>query len=173
MGVGGLYAMTALTEAAVAWRGGDARAARELAMAACREWSAAGRRWAPDMARALALACGAEAQPEEVTTLMREALAFRPHLDGLRARVVTGAGGSYSVRVLVRAVRSDRMLAHIPVLVVSTDGSPARRAMLSSLGVAGYLAKPFRPEDLRRAPPAPGCRRTRPASPPATARTRR
>ncbi|MBK8692063.1 MAG: S8 family serine peptidase [Deltaproteobacteria bacterium] len=30
------------------------------------------------------------------------ALAFRPHLDGLRARVVTGAAGSYSVRVLVR-----------------------------------------------------------------------
>ncbi len=51
---------------------------------------------------------------------------------------------------LVRAVRADPVLAAIAVVVVSTDGSPARRAMLSSLGVAGYLAKPFRPEDLRR-----------------------
>lgn len=51
---------------------------------------------------------------------------------------------------LVRAVRADPVLASIAVVVVSTDGSPARRAMLSSLGVAGYLAKPFRPEDLRQ-----------------------
>lgn len=51
---------------------------------------------------------------------------------------------------LVRAVRSDRMLAHIPVLVVSTDGSTARREVMAGLGVTGYLSKPFRPEDLRR-----------------------
>jgi two-component system chemotaxis response regulator CheY len=51
---------------------------------------------------------------------------------------------------LVRAVRGDRLLAKIPVLVVSTDGSAARRDVMSSLGVTGYLPKPFRPEDLRR-----------------------
>lgn len=51
---------------------------------------------------------------------------------------------------LVRAVRSDRMLAHIPVLVVSTDGSSARREVMAGLGVTGYLSKPFRPEDLRK-----------------------
>lgn len=51
---------------------------------------------------------------------------------------------------LVRAVRGDRMLAHIPVLVVSTDGSAARRDLMAGLGITGYLSKPFRPEDLRR-----------------------
>ncbi len=51
---------------------------------------------------------------------------------------------------LVRAVRSDKLLGHIPVLVVSTDGSAARRDVMAGLGVTGYLSKPFRPEDLRR-----------------------
>lgn len=50
---------------------------------------------------------------------------------------------------LVRAVRADPVLAKITVVVVSTDGSHARRAMMAELGVAGYLAKPFRPEHLR------------------------
>ncbi len=50
---------------------------------------------------------------------------------------------------LVRAVRADRELAAIPVLVVSTDGSHARRQVMEGLGVTGYLSKPFRPEDLR------------------------
>ena len=50
---------------------------------------------------------------------------------------------------LVRAVRADRVLAQIPVLVVSTDGSHARRQVMEGLGVTGYLSKPFRPEDLR------------------------
>ena len=51
---------------------------------------------------------------------------------------------------LVRAVRGDRVLAGIAVLVVSTDGSAARRGEMAELGVTGYLSKPFRPEDLRR-----------------------
>jgi two-component system, chemotaxis family, chemotaxis protein CheY len=51
---------------------------------------------------------------------------------------------------LVRAVRQDRELAALPVLVVSTDGSPARRQMMTDLGVVGYLSKPFRPEELHR-----------------------
>ena len=76
--------MTALTEAAVAWRGGDPIAAHGLAMAAFREWSAAGRRWAQDMARALALACGGEAQPGEVAALTSEALACPVPMAGLQ-----------------------------------------------------------------------------------------
>ncbi len=51
---------------------------------------------------------------------------------------------------LVQAVRGDRVLAKIPVLVVSTDGSTARRDVMAGLGISGYLSKPFRPEDLRR-----------------------
>ncbi|MCE9574675.1 MAG: response regulator [Deltaproteobacteria bacterium] len=50
---------------------------------------------------------------------------------------------------LVRAVRGDPQLRSIPVLVVSTDGSHARRQVMEGLGVTGYLSKPFRPEDLR------------------------
>lgn len=50
---------------------------------------------------------------------------------------------------LVRAVRADPVLRRIAIVVVSTDGSAARRSMLAELGVAGYLAKPFRPEQLR------------------------
>lgn len=50
---------------------------------------------------------------------------------------------------LVRAVRADPVLSQITVLVVSTDGSHARRTMMAELGVAGYLSKPFRPEQLR------------------------
>lgn len=51
---------------------------------------------------------------------------------------------------LVRAVRGDRVLANIAVLVVSTDGSAARRGEMAGLGVTGYLSKPFRPEELRK-----------------------
>nr|MBK7065617.1 hypothetical protein [Deltaproteobacteria bacterium] len=132
VGVGGLYAMAALTEAAVAWRGGDARAARELAMAACREWSAAGRRWAPDMARALALACGAEAQPEEVTTLMREALACPVPTAGLQVLALLAVG-----RHPVSAVNTDdvaRLAALVP-----TDAWMKRAAILSTDEALGHL----------------------------------
>ncbi len=39
--------------------------------------------------------------------------------------------------------------AAVPVIVISTDATTARRAHLRALGVRGYLAKPFTPEMLR------------------------
>ncbi|TAK31526.1 MAG: serine/threonine protein kinase [Myxococcaceae bacterium] len=132
VGVGGLYAMAALTEAAVAWRGGDARAARELAMAAYREWSAAGRRWAPDMARSLALACGAEAQPDEATTLTREALACPVPTAGLQVLALLAVGLQP-----VGAVNADdvsRLAALVP-----TDAWMKRAAILSTDEALGHL----------------------------------
>lgn len=72
-GLGNLLALVAMNEAAVAWRAGDLPAARGFAMEAFRQWSVSGRRWAPDMARALALACGSEALPGEVEVLAAEA----------------------------------------------------------------------------------------------------
>ncbi len=93
VGVGSLYALTAMTEAAVAWRSGDDHAAHDLSMAAFREWSAAGRRWAPDMARALALACGSAAQPGEVATLVDEALACTVPAAGLQVLALLALGG--------------------------------------------------------------------------------
>lgn len=39
--------------------------------------------------------------------------------------------------------------AAVPVIVISTDATTARREHLLALGVRGYLAKPFTPEMLR------------------------
>lgn len=39
--------------------------------------------------------------------------------------------------------------AEVPVIVISTDATSARREHLYALGVRGYLAKPFTPEMLR------------------------
>jgi two-component system chemotaxis response regulator CheY len=44
---------------------------------------------------------------------------------------------------------ADRRLA-VPVIVISTDSTAARREHLRALGARGYLAKPFSPEALRR-----------------------
>ncbi|HEY4363688.1 MAG TPA: response regulator [Bryobacteraceae bacterium] len=38
----------------------------------------------------------------------------------------------------------------VPVIVISTDGTQERMQHLRTLGVRGYLAKPFLPETLRR-----------------------
>ena len=43
----------------------------------------------------------------------------------------------------------DELLSSIPVTVISTDATENRRARMFSLGARGYIAKPFRPEDLR------------------------
>jgi hypothetical protein len=137
VGVGGLYAMTALTEAAVAWRGGDALTAHGLAMAACREWSAAGRRWAPDMARALALACGGKAQPGEVETLTREALGCPVPMAGLQVLALLALG-----RHPVGAVSEDdvtRLAALVPAEVWMK-----RAAILSTDEALGQLRGPAR-----------------------------
>jgi len=132
VGVGGLYALAALTEAAVAWRCGDAQTARGLAMAACREWSAAGRRWAPDMARALALACGAEAQPEEVATLTREALACPVPMAGLQVLALLAVG-----RHPVDAVSAEE-IARLAALMPK-DAWKKRAAILSTDEALGQL----------------------------------
>ena len=48
----------------------------------------------------------------------------------------------------LRRLRADPATARLPVLVVSTEGSEARRAVLAGLG-AHFIRKPFRPEELR------------------------
>jgi two-component system chemotaxis response regulator CheY len=50
---------------------------------------------------------------------------------------------------LVRAMRSDPLLAKVPVLVVSTDARLDRVDQMMDLGAAGYVTKPFTPELLR------------------------
>jgi two-component system chemotaxis response regulator CheY len=43
----------------------------------------------------------------------------------------------------------DELLSSIPVTVISTDATESRMSRMFSLGARGYIAKPFRPEELR------------------------
>ncbi len=50
---------------------------------------------------------------------------------------------------LVAAMKDDSELSDIPVAVISTEGSDARIQELKAKGIAGYLRKPCKPEDIR------------------------
>jgi two-component system chemotaxis response regulator CheY len=52
---------------------------------------------------------------------------------------------------LLRHLAEDVALRPIPVIVISTDASGSRMERMKALGARGYLAKPFRPEQLRAA----------------------
>lgn len=49
---------------------------------------------------------------------------------------------------MLHRLRADPETAVLPVVVVSTEGSEARRHALEALG-ASFVRKPFRPEELR------------------------
>lgn len=49
----------------------------------------------------------------------------------------------------IQRIRDDERLAHIPVLVASTEGSETRVRELISYGAIGFVRKPFQPEQLR------------------------
>jgi two-component system chemotaxis response regulator CheY len=48
----------------------------------------------------------------------------------------------------VRKLHESESLRRVPVIVVSTDSTRKRVASLQSMGVQGYLCKPFTPEEL-------------------------
>ncbi|MFA5864564.1 MAG: response regulator [Phycisphaerae bacterium] len=50
---------------------------------------------------------------------------------------------------LIAKMKQIPKLAGIPVVVISTDGSTERIRDLETLGIRGYLHKPFRPEQLK------------------------
>lgn len=50
---------------------------------------------------------------------------------------------------LLRAVKADPSLRDIPVAVISTEGSRTRIDALKEVGMADYLRKPCRPEEIR------------------------
>ena len=52
------------------------------------------------------------------------------------------------IQLLKRMKQSDR-LKDIPIVIASTEGSQKRIEQLRQLGVAGYVRKPFQPEQLR------------------------
>lgn len=52
------------------------------------------------------------------------------------------------IQLVTRMKLSDR-LRDIPIVIASTEGSQKRIDQLHELGVAGYVRKPFQPEQLR------------------------
>jgi two-component system, chemotaxis family, chemotaxis protein CheY len=50
---------------------------------------------------------------------------------------------------LLRAIASREEWNHVVRVIISTDGSAARRAEVENLDVRLYLEKPFRPEAIR------------------------
>ncbi|HEY7392073.1 MAG TPA: response regulator [Bryobacteraceae bacterium] len=50
---------------------------------------------------------------------------------------------------LLRRLEADETLRQIPVIIISTDGTPVRTERMLQLGAKGYVVKPFRPEVLR------------------------
>ena len=50
---------------------------------------------------------------------------------------------------LLNAIKADPSLRDIPVAVISTEGSRTRIDALKEVGMADYLRKPCRPEEIR------------------------
>lgn len=50
---------------------------------------------------------------------------------------------------LIQRMKADPLLESIPVIVISTEGSATRIDALNELGIAGYLRKPFTPEQFK------------------------
>ena len=49
----------------------------------------------------------------------------------------------------VRVVRCEEKFKHVAIVVVSTEGNQECLNRLREMGIAGYLHKPFAPEDIR------------------------
>jgi two-component system chemotaxis response regulator CheY len=52
---------------------------------------------------------------------------------------------------LLRQMKANQRLKSIPIVVVTTEGSQQRVEQMTELGAAGYIRKPFHPEQLRDA----------------------
>lgn len=50
---------------------------------------------------------------------------------------------------LVERMAEEKLLSTSPVVIVSTEGSESRIDYLKSLGISGFIRKPFPPEKLR------------------------
>jgi len=49
---------------------------------------------------------------------------------------------------LLAKIKGDPSLSAIPVIMISTEGSEERQKEARDLGAAGYLRKPFQPEEV-------------------------
>lgn len=50
---------------------------------------------------------------------------------------------------LIEAMKGDPLLASIPIVVISTEGSATRIEETKAAGVNAYLRKPFHPEQIK------------------------
>lgn len=50
---------------------------------------------------------------------------------------------------MIRSMRQNGLLAAIPVVIISTEGSQKRISSLMDAGVKDFLRKPFTPEQIR------------------------
>ncbi len=50
---------------------------------------------------------------------------------------------------MLEEMNKDELLASVPVLMVTTEGSRDRIEMFRRMGVADYIKKPFTPEEIR------------------------
>ncbi|MDX2149874.1 MAG: response regulator [Bryobacteraceae bacterium] len=50
---------------------------------------------------------------------------------------------------MLATMDADEALRGVPVVVISTDSTEARRSRMLGLGARGYIRKPFQPEVLR------------------------
>ncbi len=58
-----------------------------------------------------------------------------PHMDGI---------------TLLEKMKNNQALRHIPVVMVTTEARKQLVDKVMKLGAAGYIAKPFRPEEIKR-----------------------
>jgi two-component system chemotaxis response regulator CheY len=52
---------------------------------------------------------------------------------------------------LVKALKGDEGTRHIPIVLITTEGSETRIEEAYALGISGYIQKPFYPEAIRDA----------------------
>ncbi len=50
---------------------------------------------------------------------------------------------------LLQQIKSREDLADVPVIIISTEGRSERIQETLEMGAAGYITKPFKPEDIR------------------------
>ena len=50
---------------------------------------------------------------------------------------------------LLKAMKADERMSDIPAIIISTEGRSERIQEILAIGAAGYITKPFKPEDLR------------------------
>jgi len=50
---------------------------------------------------------------------------------------------------LIRAIKGNEVLRHIPVIFITTEASQVRIDEATNLGAAGYIQKPFVPETIK------------------------